>query len=303
MHILGIDCGLSYTTNSTGLCQIVNQQTKVFRTFSDKISKLEVLNLDREIDLICVDAPLLPNTYSNKRVDGNAIRVVETLFTLGKVFPSRCKPGHTHSKNTYDGHNKIVGNTGYGLRRAGGDTVVQFIEYLSNKQHLITNFPKVEPDNNFIETCPNVVLGILLNDNDYNQLPPKKKGRRDTFDRLYDYCQKNRLFEKLRASSTFLDHSIWTSLSQEMDHEKRAALICSLIGMLVLNESYVAIGDDDTGYFFLPPMDSWREWVKNELQKSVDRYIEKNGNVPIIFWSNGQRYNLKDSKYNYKLPV
>ncbi|WP_058302882.1 hypothetical protein [Gorillibacterium timonense] len=303
MHILGIDCGLSYTTNSSGLCQIIDQQTKVFRTFSDKLSKLEVLNLDEKVDLICVDAPLLPNTYQNKKVDGNVIRVVEKLFTSGSVFPSRCKPGHTNSTKLYDGCSEMKGNMGYGLRRAGGEAVVQFIEYLGNNNALNINtlFPKVEHSTNFIETCPNVILGILLNDDDYRIMPQKVKKSRDTFDRLYDFCQKN-VFQKLQKSSTFPQHLIWESLSTERDHEKRAALICSLIGILVYNGLYVAIGDDDTGYFFLPPVDSWGDWVKQELQDNLKKYwMKKGNNNSIIIWSNGVKYTLQQG--DHSLPI
>jgi len=301
MHILGIDCGLSYNTNSSGLCQIIDQQTSAFRTFSDKLSKLEVLCLKNEVDLICVDAPLLPNSYCNKRVDGKVKRTVEILFSMGK-FADRCKPGHTHSVSNYDGNKKMKGNIGYGLRRAGGEVVSQFIEYLGSLQQQTLSIPRVESNVNFIETFPNLVLGIILDDKDYGKPLIAKKEDRDTFDRLFDYCQKNMLFSKLQLASNFVNHSIWTSLKSETDHEKRAALICSLIGIFVYYGHYVAIGDDDSGYFFLPPVDFWGNWVKQALQDNLEKYWNKNTSKnSIIIWVNGEEHTILQGEY--ALPI
>jgi len=290
-NIVGIDCGLKYFENTTGICQVENETVKVHRVFPDLLSKVEVLKLKtRSVDLVCMDAPLLPMAFPPEPEEINGMwtsrRAVETLFSMGK-FSKFCKPGNTRLSAPFDGTGKLQ-STGHGLRRIGAETANQLLDYLKDDRDIM---PQVVPGKNMIETFPNLVLGMLPDENDYGQLPPQRAGGgRDKFDRLYDYVfgvADHRFVKKLQAASRVTEHRIWTELEKERDHEKRAALICGLIGILVANGCYTAIGEKQTGYFFLPPRECWGDWVKEALNDNLKKYFKKNSRK-ICYWKNGK---------------
>ena len=66
------------------------------------------------------------------------------------------------------------------------------------------------------------------------------------------------------------------------DHEERAALICLLTAGGVANSKYTAVGNKNTGYFFLPSLNLWADWARQELFKQMGR-VE-----PIEIWQDGK---------------
>ncbi|UOK62234.1 hypothetical protein MT997_28615 [Paenibacillus sp. OVF10] len=62
-----------------------------------------------------------------------------------------------------------------------------------------------------------------------------------------------------------------------------------MIGLSVENNEYVAIGDQETGYFFLPPFDVWQQWAKQTLKINITTLITKSIVPYIEIWSNGTK--------------
>ena len=59
---------------------------------------------------------------------------------------------------------------------------------------------------------------------------------------------------------------VLSDIETNRDHEERAALVCLLTAASVAAGRYTAVGDDEGGYFFLPPFALWGEWARHEME-------------------------------------
>jgi len=226
MHLVGVDIGFSERRRSNGIA--------VFRdgelTRLDRLSVSErdtALRDSRNIDMIAIDAPLLP--------PGTAVtlpRHCERIFSRG-LFQKRCKPGMSH-----------VRGTGQLLREHGRQAAEQLL-----------GAP-------IVEAFPNAFLGVVVPDDDYLTATKIKRGGK--FDWLYDRWIERSLFLTVVAAA-LLPTEIATRCEAETDHDKRAALVCLLTAAFAANGTSVAVGQGVDGYFFLPPAHLWAQWAKDAI--------------------------------------
>jgi predicted nuclease with RNAse H fold len=263
--ILGIDTGLTFLQRTSGICRTGTSGDVVDHTYVDRASRLAALAPVANYHLLAIDAPVLPSGLLNYDV-----RPCEKLFVWG-AFQKRCKPGESH-----------VSGTGQALRRAGLDTAKSFEENISNDSRSAP-FPKVIESSNVIEAFPNAFLGVCVRDTKYETVPARGKKT----DWLYDLWVAEKLFEKLRATISWERPDFWQQVTTNRHHDERAALICALTAICTYRGKYVAVGEPNGGYFFLPPWTLWDSWAKATLR--VNRLDRRLG-AQVEVWIAGKRY-------------
>ncbi|OGQ26324.1 MAG: hypothetical protein A2138_25395 [Deltaproteobacteria bacterium RBG_16_71_12] len=234
--VAGVDVGLSFQAATTGICRTA--PWILTTAYADRASRLAALQLksgDRPVEVIAIDGPLLPGLAWS-----TVARAVESAFQRGS-FQKRCKPGASH-----------VAGTGQGLRRGGHDAAHHVLPFVSAGGPV--TFPRVVPQN-IVEAFPNAFLAVLLDD---DQVKTGALQRGERFDVLYDVAAA-----KLGAVAASLGGGkFFPSFAAITDHDERAAAVCALTALGVANNSYVAVGDDAGGWFFLPAWKWWRPWAK-----------------------------------------
>lgn len=242
MHLIGLDIGFSTRSRTNAIAELENGELRVVRlSVNERDAELQRL---QDVDVIAIDAPIVPAECSMETP-----RIVEQLFSRG-VFQKRCKPGASH-----------VPGTGHSLREHGLRAATAVAE--ASRWKTDPPFPTVFPRLGVIEAFPNAFLGVALPDRVF--APPPKLIRGAKFDWLYDHWIELDLFSRA-VMSCGLPLELSTMLHAERDHEKRAALICLLTAAFAATGRAVAIGDDETGYFFLPDSEFWAPWASDALR-------------------------------------
>lgn len=244
MHLIGLDIGWSARSRTNAIAQIRGGELRVKRL--NVAERDEELSAIREVDVIAIDAPIVPASCTPVTP-----RRVEQLLSRG-IFQRRCKPGASH-----------VSGTGHLLREHGRRAAAAVAEAATWSS--APPFPTVIPQSGIVEAFPNAFLGVALPDTAYSARPA---GRGSKFDWLYDQWIAHDLFSPV-VMRCGLPLDLTTRLHDERDHEHRAALVCLLTAAFAAAGDAVAIGDEDGGYFFLPPRDLWAEWARRELSESA----------------------------------
>jgi hypothetical protein len=117
-------------------------------------------------------------------------------------------------------------------------------------------------------------------------MPKLKRGKKS--DWLYEQVSSLGLFIKI-VRALDMPHGLAEKLESNDDHEERAALICLLTAAAVDRGFYTAVGEQEGGYFFLPPWNLWNEWARREL----DMQRKRIDNVEV--WMNGKKYKTDES--------
>ena len=63
--------------------------------------------------------------------------------------------------------------------------------------------------------------------------------------------------------------------AQEANHEKRATLFCLLTAALASKGTAAIIGEDEGGWFWLPPWSLWQSWATEGLESAAKRMALK----------------------------
>ena len=113
-----------------------------------------------------------------------------------------------------------------------------------------------------VEAFPNAFLGVVLPEEIYAARPKLPRGAK--FDWLYNCWIESDLFSQA-VMRCGLPLGLTTRLHDERDHEKRAALVCLLTAAFAATGRAVAVGNGETGYFFLPDVDFWAAWSRETL--------------------------------------
>ena len=92
---------------------------------------------------------------------------------------------------------------------------------------------------------------------------PLKRG--DKFDWLYETWRTQHGPEALQRVVEWRRPVFWDAVSTNEQHDERAALVCAMTAICVLRGCYVAVGDEQGGYFFLPPWQLWQAWARDCL--------------------------------------
>ena len=267
--VAGIDVGLTLVERTSGVCRTGSSGDLVTHTYIDRLSRSTALGGNLRFSVLAIDAPVLPEGQLHYDA-----RSCEKVFVWGD-FQKRCKCGESW-----------VRGTGQALRRAGVDTAHAFADIVWSNEPT-SPFPRVFDSRNIVEAFPNAFLGVSLPDGVFESTP----SRGEKFDWLYDQWLEYKMPEVLQAALRWHREQYWGAVSENRHHDERAALVCALTGICVLQGLYVAVGEPTGGYFFLPPWNAWAEWARSAVDKSRgDRRLPK----PIDVWIQGKRYAPKD---------
>jgi hypothetical protein len=269
MNVAGIDVGLTLVHRTSGICRTGAAGEVLTHTYIDRRSRTEALGGARRLQILAIDAPVLP--------DGDlhyTSRACEKVFVWG-AFQKRCKCGESQ-----------VSGTGQALRRAGLDTAYDFADS-APATDVRRPFPRVLPEHNVIEAFPNAFLGVMLPEEAF----APNTSRNDKFDRLYEYWVESRSWEGLRGNVQWERPGFWEHVVRNKHHDERAAIVCALTAICVLRGEYVAVGDVAGGYFFLPPWPLWAPWARDAL--AVNRRDQRLP-APVDVWLDGTCFRQAD---------
>lgn len=275
VNIVGIDVGTVLHRPTSGVCRTGQDGFLLAHTFIDKLSRQNLLGESSSFDLLSIDGPVLPLGVLHYDV-----RTVEKVFLWG-AFRLRCAPGETRH------------GMGAAVRRAGCDTAVQFADSTCQSR-TATGFPMVQSGRGLIEAFPNCFLGVMLPDSTFPDPMPKLK-RGEKFEWLLARWRSNAAVQDLQHRLGWADQGFWLELAKNTHHEEQAGLVCALTGVCVHRNQYVAVGNEVTGYFFLPPWETWQPWAKAglALNRRDPRLARANGQVEV--WIAGRKFEVSDA--------
>jgi hypothetical protein len=267
VELIGFDIGFSEKRRTSGVARLRGTILSCSRATSEWNCRARVLG-DGIADMTAIDGPVLKNIDHPKRL-------CETVFSCGS-FSRRCKPAFSH-----------VPGTGRKFRVAGKE-ITERLANLTHGQNTVCAFPMISKGKNLVEAFPNAFLGVLVSDSCFKEMPTLRRGKK--FDWLYDQCCRSHVFRAV------VDHvglgslpTILTDIEANRDHEKRAALVCLLTAAGVMGGRYTAVGDDEGGYFFLPPFALWEDWARHELE------IQRKRDRMVTVWVNGELFGASDN--------
>jgi predicted nuclease with RNAse H fold len=248
MHLVGVDIGFSERRRSNGLA-VVRDGSLIRAKRLSVTERDAALRALRDVDMVAIDAPLLPHGTPE-----TLPRHCERVFSRG-LFQKRCKPGMSH-----------IRGTGQLLREHGRRAAENL---LAERSFQPSDYPllRIWPNAPIVEAFPNAFLGVVVPDDDYFTGTKIKRGGK--FDWLYDRWIDRGLFHRAVAAAQLPD-KIAARCEAEKDHDIRAALVCLLTAAFAANGNAVAIGQAVDGYFFLPPVELWTKWAKDSLEGRCD---------------------------------
>lgn len=241
--LLGVDVGFSKTRPTTGIAWSNAGKFDAARTHSDWERRRLHLPPSTSFSVIAIDGPLVP--------DGSPdllIRTCEQLLARG-TFQKRCKPGSSHF------------GTGLELKRAANETAKQ-IGHLTTAPAFAN---AVFRDVAIVEAFPNAFLGVLLSDEIF-ATDKIKRGKK--FDWMYEHAVKAGKFGELLAFIDWNASDLLKQIEAERDHEKRAAYLCLLTAACAAADKAEIVGDESTGWIWLPPAELWASWARDALEKN-----------------------------------
>ncbi|MCA1493016.1 DUF429 domain-containing protein [Ensifer sp. NBAIM29] len=241
--LLGIDVGFSQSRPTTGIAWSLAGAVDAAKTHSDWERRKQKIPPATTFSVIAIDGPLTPPGAPD-----DLARLCERLFIRG-AFQMRCKPGLSHH--------------GYGrfLRKAAGETAAQ-VAHLAAATPI---GPSVIPGAAIIEAFPNAFLGVLIGD---ERFAPSKAAKRKKFDWLYDHALESGVFAELLTFIGWNDGRVLERVTDERDHERRAAWICLLTAACAAAGKAEAVGDEAGGWFWLPPAALWADWARRALAEN-----------------------------------
>jgi hypothetical protein len=251
-NLMGIDVGFSKTRRSTGIACLEGDHLTLERAGTAWESRKAKIPHGFRASIIAIDGPLVP-----LGPDQHIRRHVESIF-IRAPFHNRCKPGLSHS------------GVGFQFRRASEDAYNQFSPILA--PFVLRNGDGVHREGPIVEAFPNAFLGVLMPEVEMLTASQFKRGHR--FDWLYDRMVTTGSLESLLSENLGLPDVVWQSLRSETDHELMAALICLLTAALAEKGTATIIGEDEGGWFWLPPWSLWQPWAKEGLESAEKRGLE-----------------------------
>lgn len=242
--LLGIDVGFSKSRPTTGIAWSAEGKLDAAKTHTDWERRKTNIPTNTTFAVIAIDGPLVP-LGSPEILD----RLCERLFIRG-AFQTRCKPGLSHH--------------GYGrdLRRAAAETANQVLHLAAPN----LNVEKaIRSGTSIVEAFPNAFLGVLLPEARY-AMPAA--GKRKKFDWLYDHAVDAGVFDQVMTALHWDNADLLRAITAERDHEKRAAYICLLTAACAASGKSEVVGDEQGGWFWLPPIELWAAWASDALAQN-----------------------------------
>ena len=103
----------------------------------------------------------------------------------------------------------------------------------------------------------------MLPDDVYHCMSRLKRGKK--FDWLYDRVVELGYFKMLLDRLQLERKDLLDRCLKERDHEHRAALVCLLTAACSLAGVAKIVGDEDGGWFWMPPDELWQNWALDAL--------------------------------------
>jgi predicted RNase H-like nuclease len=244
-RVLGIDIGYSKRKKTTGVCLLSWNDSSIHVKFknlpTDTQARRNALNnlIEREGTVCCaaLDAPIRGNFDVI-----NEYRDAEKFLTR-KLQKYVGKPGQASSGN------------GISLNISANSfaQLLLDLEVVDRANHLARIHEKC-----IVEAFPTSFLGVLLPKSNI----PRPGSRSDIyFEQLLgpdsprpEPLPSNVIVDLL--SRLLPTRSLGTNLSAIFDHEERAAFVCAITALCVVQRQYVAVGDKRNGYIILPPLET-----------------------------------------------
>jgi len=135
-----------------------------------------------------------------------------------------------------------------------------------------------------VEAFPNAFLGVCLDDDIYTKMPKLRRGQK--FAWLYKQWKRLGLVESLPGLTSNERQFFGEKFQQTNHHEHQAAIVCILTGLLVARNQFIAVGDAQGGWFFLPPWSCWKEWAQDAVCANL-RQLNTDG-AQVQKWHNGR---------------
>jgi hypothetical protein len=92
-----------------------------------------------------------------------------------------------------------------------------------------------------------------------------KLKRGEKFHWLYEQWRRLQLVESLPGLTPEVRQFFGQKFQETKHHEHQAAIVCILTGLLVIRNQFVAVGDAQGGWFFLPPWSCWKRWAQDTV--------------------------------------
>jgi hypothetical protein len=147
-------------------------------------------------------------------------------------------------------------------------------------------YPRVQSGTNLVEAFPRAFVAVMLRDEEFAEDPGAVRSPAW----LHDRCLSTGAWDRLRLNLPWHDHGLWTALYSDQHYEEeRAALIAVLAAVAVHVGRYVAVGEPQGGYIFLPPWNLWQPWAKAGLDRNRSSLRLPN-QVDVDVWINGRRF-------------
>lgn len=268
--LAGISPGGSLTDATTGVCRSGGSAFVLRSTYSDALSRAEALGCAGPFDVVAIGAPILPPGAIHYDA-----RPCEKLLRWAP-FDGRCQ-----------GRDTATGS-GASLRRSGCDTARQWssaARYVPHSSH----FPRVQPRSALVEAFPRAFMALLLSDGFLGDAP--KDGWRPVA--LYQTCLQVGAWRRLEQTLRWPDSELWRALTSLHHREEEvSALVCTLTAICAWVGRYVAVGEPDGGYVFLPPWELWPPWARLGIDENRGSHRLAR---PVDVWIDGTRYRPKDA--------
>jgi hypothetical protein len=254
--LLGVDVGFSETRKTTGLAWF--SETGVQATVTGSLWSERKRDLPTGITfrLVPLDAPIVPISNADAR------RGCEYIF-YGGAFARRCRPGLSH-------HGR-----GLRLRLAGTQAANEFAKILPAGP--VPYGPSVIAGIPIVEAFPNTFMGVMLPEGRF--LSWSKSLGSAKSDWLYEQLVELGIMRKLLERLMLRERSIAEVFERTTNHDERAALICLLTALFAAKSDAVIVGDDQGGWFWLPPIEVWAGWARDAFRLALSTH-QQQGKFP-----------------------
>jgi hypothetical protein len=122
---------------------------------------------------------------------------------------------------------------------------------------------------------------VLFRSNDiYKHMLKLKRGQK--FEWLYKQWRDLRIVETLPGLTSKERGCFGEKFQQTNHHEHQAAIICILTGLLVARNEFIAVGDAQGGWFFLPPWSCWKTWARDAVCANIRQLNDKGAQVQMF---------------------
>jgi hypothetical protein len=131
-----------------------------------------------------------------------------------------------------------------------------------------------------IEAFPNAFLGVCLENDVYETMPVLRRGKK--FEWLYGRWKALALVRCLPGLTSAEQASFQKVFDETTHHEHQATLVCILTALLAARRRFTAVGDEQGGWFFLPPWECWKGWAQDAVVVGIRELNRRGARVQLL---------------------